>query len=115
MTHRDPLFSIATAALKCIKESHCLVDLLTNLVDVDSLLSDKAWEALDLTELPTFGGDTIAPQAGVWSWDAERVLVSAWLTGGDDALIDWPVPNAAGFVLVTREQFAMLAKEGAVP
>ncbi len=96
---RDPLFHITAAALECLEKSHSLTDLWSNLVDVDELLTSKAFEALDLHDLPTYGGEPIAPQPGVWSWDATRVLVSAWLAGDDDI---------AGFALVTREQFSLL-------
>ncbi len=93
------LFEITAAAMKYIEEAHNLTDLWTRILEVDKLLTYKAWEALDLTDLPTFGGEPIPVTAGVWSWDRDRVLVSSWLTGEDDA---------AAFTLVTRAQLELL-------
>lgn len=93
------LFEITAAAMKYINEAHNLTDLWTKILEVDKLLTSKAFEALDLTDLPTFGGEPIPVHAGVWSWDKERVLVASWLTGEDDDV---------AFTLVAREQFALL-------
>lgn len=93
------LFEITAAAMKYIEEAHNLTDLWTKILEVDKLLKLEAWEALDFSDLPTFGGEPIPVHAGVWSWDNERVLVSSWLTGEDDR---------AAFTLVTREQFELL-------
>ena len=93
------LFEITAGAMKYIHEAHNLIDLWTKILEVDKLLTHKAWEALDLTDLPTYGGDPIPVTAGVWSWDRQQVLVSSWLTGED---------IAAAFTLVTREQFDLL-------
>jgi hypothetical protein len=94
------LFEITGAAMKYIEEAHNLTDLWTKILEVDKLLTLEAWEALDLSDLPTFGGEPIPVHAGVWSWDKERVLVSSWLSDEDDA---------AAFALVTREQFKQRA------
>lgn len=93
------LFQITAAAMQYIEEAHNLSTLSGRILEVDKLLTSEAWEALDLSDLPTFGGEPIPPTAGVWSWDRHQVLVSSWLTGEDDA---------AAFSLVTREQFALL-------
>lgn len=93
------LFEITAAAMKYIEEAHNLTDLWTKILEVDKLLTSEAFEALDLFDLPTYGGEPIPPTAGVWSWDRHQVLVSSWLTGEDDA---------AAFSLVTREQFELL-------
>lgn len=93
------LFEITAAAMQYIEEAHNLTDLWTKILEVDKLLTSEAWEALDLSDLPTYGGEPIPPTAGVWSWDRDRVLVSSWLTGEDDV---------AAFTLVTREQFELL-------
>lgn len=93
------LFEITGAAMQYIEEAHNLSTLLGRILEVDKLLTSEAFEALDLTDLPTYGGDAIPPTAGVWSWDRQQVLVSSWLTGEDDA---------AAFTLVTREQLALL-------
>lgn len=34
-------------------------------------------DAIDWTSLPTFGGPEPASTLGVWSWDADRLLVSS--------------------------------------
>lgn len=93
------LFEITGAAMKYINEAHNLTDLWTKILEVDKLLTLEAWEALDFSDLPTYGGEPIPVTAGVWSWDKGRVLVSSWLTGEDDA---------AAFTLVTREQLELL-------
>jgi hypothetical protein len=41
----------------------------------DSALEDYAADAVDMTELPTFGGEEPRDTHGVWSWDNERLLV----------------------------------------
>lgn len=38
-------------------------------------LEESDEETLDSTALPTFGGETPASTAEVWSWDATRLLV----------------------------------------
>jgi len=93
------LFEITAAAMQYIEEAHNLPTLSGRILEVDKLLTSEAWEALDLSDLPTFGGEPIPVTAGVWSWDRHQVLVSSWLTGEDDV---------AAFTLVTREQFALL-------
>lgn len=44
---------------------------------LDLLLSVKkdSLRNLDVSKLPTFGGPAITNPDGVWSWDAERLLV----------------------------------------
>lgn len=93
------LFEITAAAMQYIEEAHNLTDLWTKILEVDKLLTSEAFEALDLTDLPTYGGDPIPVTAGVWSWDHDQVLVSSWMTGEDDA---------AAFALMTRAQLELL-------
>ncbi len=93
------LFQITAAAMQYIEEAHNLVDLQTKILEVDKLLTSEAWEALDFSDLPTYGGEPIPVTAGVWSWDKDRALVASWLTGDDDV---------AAFTLVTREQLGLL-------
>lgn len=93
------LYCITRTAMRYIEEAHNLTDLWTRILEVDKLLTSEAFEALDFTDLPTYGGDPIPVAAGVWSWDRDRVLVSSWLTGEDDA---------AAFTLVTRAQLELL-------
>ena len=95
------LFEITGAAMKYIEEAHNLTDLWTKILEVDELLTPMAFEVLELSDLPTYGGEPIPVIAGVWSWDNARVLVSSWLTGEDE-------DDSAAFSLVTREQFALL-------
>ena len=40
---------------------------------------------IDLTSLPTFGGDEVEDSDGVWSWDAERVLT------GEGSINEWTI------------------------
>lgn len=94
------LFEITGAAMKYIEKAHNLTDLWTRIREVDKLLTVEAWEALDFSDLPTYGGEPIPVHAGVWSWDKDRVLVSSWLSDEDDG---------AAFALVTREQFKQRA------
>lgn len=96
----EALYCITRTALRYIEEAHNLTDLWTRILEVDKLLTLEAWEALDLTDLPTFGGEPIPVHAGVWSWDKDRVLVSSWLSDEEDA---------AALTLVTREQFKQRA------
>lgn len=39
------------------------------------ILTTTTDHGLDWTELPTFGGEEPADTAGIWSWDATRLLV----------------------------------------
>lgn len=62
-------------------------------------------DAIDWTDLPTFGGAAPAATAGVWSWDATRLLVGT--CAADLAL----VPRARGYRLIqsrtTGEQWVL--------
>ena len=48
-----------------------LLDALTSYEDGSKRLDEVA----DLPGLPTFGGDEPEDTAGIWSWDADRLLV----------------------------------------
>ncbi|MFA4945120.1 MAG: hypothetical protein WC789_10530 [Lentisphaeria bacterium] len=69
------------------------------------------------TDLPTFGGEPVADTAGVWSWDATRMIVGssnaelrivgrpglpAWNPCRDPGLDSWTVPPAAQGQIVER-------------
>ena len=38
---------------------------------------DRHADAIDWTDLPTFGGEAPSNTDGVWSWDATRLLVTS--------------------------------------
>jgi hypothetical protein len=52
-----------------------LDELLETIRTVHAELDEDDRSNLDLTDLPTFGGQEPDDTAAVWSWDAERLLV----------------------------------------
>lgn len=45
--------------------------------DYDELDVENEMRAVDMTSLPTFGGEAPADTSGVWSWSPSRMLVGA--------------------------------------
>lgn len=42
---------------------------------VPSRDNERLEDVIDLCNLPTFGGDAPADTTGIWSWDADSILV----------------------------------------
>jgi hypothetical protein len=69
--------------------AHTIAANVLNAANLDDLFAAlRAWNAsgadlveagFDMTALPVFGGDEPANTSGVWSWDANRMIVGASL------------------------------------
>jgi len=55
-----------------VLESRSLDELLRTLL---ALEASSETDLIDASSLPTFGGETPGCTLGVWSWDADRLLV----------------------------------------
>jgi hypothetical protein len=69
-------------------KSKNLDELLQNLREIADADGTRDWAenaGIDLTSLPTFGGDEPDDTGGVWSWDENRLLV------GDGSFEDWEI------------------------
>ncbi len=56
---------------------------LDELLDVLNSMEDS--RDVDMTSLPTFGGDEPSNTMGVWSWDATQMIIG---TGSDYQIVD---------------------------
>lgn len=56
---------------------------LDELLNVLTAMEDS--RDVDMTSLPTFGGTEPKDTAGIWSWDAKRMIVG---TGSDYTIVD---------------------------
>lgn len=70
-------------AQRLISEAANLEELLDALRDIEVALADtesddplcvRVDEMIDVTTLPTYGGEVPSDTTGIWSWDTERVL-----------------------------------------
>lgn len=77
------------AAASNLRELHAA------LIDADnSLHSDdrpRLGDVVDMTSLPTFGGKEPASPRGIWSWDAENLLV------GDGPCSSWKIVSRSDY------------------
>ena len=48
---------------------------LADLAATVNALTDSEGSEYDLTSLPTFGGDEPSDTTGIWSWDADSLLI----------------------------------------
>lgn len=56
---------------------------LKNLLTELRSLNEEELELVDLTSLPTFGGEEPASLNGVWSWDGKNLLIGTQVGTGD--------------------------------
>lgn len=71
---------MTTNLTAAIKNATSLDELLSALNAAEATLREtesplRIDELVDLSSLPTFGGEEPKDTAGVWSWDADRLLV----------------------------------------
>ena len=69
-----------------IKAAGNLEELLDILINNADAIEENQY---DLTSLPTFGGAEPDDTTGVWSWDAENLLV------GEGSISEWEIVNRA--------------------
>lgn len=80
----------AASAIKNAKSIYDLIDALIAFEDTVDRWNDDMEHAMsaydiDICELPTFGGTEPASTDGVWSWDANALLV------GEGPFKDWEI------------------------
>lgn len=72
-----------------------LLEAASNLADAAGMTIHEFVHPINLDHVPTFGGEMPDPIAGVWSWDAEHVLVHD--------LVDWEIIDRADWEVIFAE------------